>query len=434
MESVGTSLRHRSLAVGLCVAYTLTNVFGAHAGEISFWGERRRAAQTRESTAHHTSDPLYAGLPGTRRHDLRPSPTFEFRPGVGGDAASSLGKAVARSSDSRVYQFAQSILPFGTVRFVRESKKAGAPLVLHIQDVHGNLEAQRNIAEMVLALARDHGVRLVGLEGAWGGFAADEFRPYPDQDSVKKVGRYFLKKELISGAEYAGLASETPMTLWGIEDPALYRANVEAVKQSLAGQVPGEEFLASLTSGLDSLKKIHYSPRLLAFDSNQSLYDQDRRGLGEYLRTLVGFYGGEATDLTVQFPNVVRLLSALNEEKLLDFSAVERERQDLVQVLSKKLSPDEMENLIHQSVDLRAGILSHNAYHIYLRDLCARKEVSLGQKPTLLAYMHYVAASEDIERDSLLKEIASFEISAQEALIETSEQKILVTLSRDALL
>jgi hypothetical protein len=46
--------------------------------------------------------------------------------------------------------------------------------------------------------------------------------------------------------------------------------------------------------------------------------------------------------------------------------------------------------------------------------------------------MHYVAASEEIEREELLKEIGTLETSAQDALIKTSEQRIVVDLSRDA--
>jgi hypothetical protein len=423
----------QKIGVGAFVfLYFCSNVVLGYSAESHFWGERRRAARGEQASTSLESRSLLAGLPGAQSVDPLQSLSLDHRPGVGLDPASSLGKAVAESSDSRVHRIAQSILPFGNVRFVRESKKAGAPLVLHIQDVHGNLEAQQNIAEMVLALGRDHGVRLVGLEGAWGAFATDEFKPYPDQDIVKKVGRHFLKKDFISGAEYAGLASETPLTLWGIEDPALYRANVDAVKQSLAGQARAEEFLASLIWGLDSLKKIHYSPQLLAFDTNQSLYDQNRRGLGEYLQTLVDDDGRDLSTLSVQVPNVVRFLGALNEERSLDFVAVERERQGLVKVLSEKLSPDELQTLLSHSIDLRAGTLSHNTYHIYLRDLCARKGVSLGLRPSLLAYMHYVAVSEEIERDGLLIEMDGLVESAQNALIENSEQRKLVSLSRDA--
>jgi hypothetical protein len=429
MEPVGNHLFRRSLAVGVSVLYALTNVFLAHAGESAFWGERRRAIKNRTISSSLKSNPLYASLPGGVSLALPSSLRFE----VGVAPLNPADKTIVQSYDPRVRQIAQSVLPFGTVRFFQKSNKPKAPLVIHIQDVHGNLDAQQNIGEMVLALARDQGVRVIGLEGAWGPFATDEFRPYPNQDIVKRVGRYFLKKDLISGAEYAGLASETPLTLWGIEDPALYRANVDAVKQSLAGQVPAEKFLASLTRELDSLKKTHYSPPLLAFDENQSLYDQNRRGLGEYLQTLVVFDGRDRTDLTVHFPNVVRILSALNEERALDFAEVERERQDLVKALSATLSPGELQTLIHHSVDLRAGTLSNHAYHIYLRDLCARKGVALGKRPTLLAYMHYVAASEEIKRDALLSEMKTLETAAHEALIKTSRQRNLVDLSRDTL-
>ncbi|MBL8024227.1 MAG: hypothetical protein JNK54_08125 [Elusimicrobia bacterium] len=430
----GSSLLRWVGRVLLVAVYLSTNIVFVHASESHFWGERRRAARAQSISSWREGQPLFAGLPGNLS-PLSPESLFlDPQPGNALGSDSSLNQSLTETADRRIHLIAQSILPFGTVRFVQESKKLGAPLVLHIQDVHGNLEAQQNISEMVLALARNAGVRLVGMEGAWGAFAVDEFRPYPDQEIVKKVGHYFLKKDLIAGPEFAGLASEIPLTLWGIEDPLLYQANVDAVKESLARHGQAAEFLASLTSGLATLKKSIYSKDLMAFDQNRSLYDQNIRGLGEYVQTLVDFDGREGTALAFQVPNVVRFLSAFKEEKSLDFSAVERERQDLVKALSDTLTQEELQDLTHRSIELRAGAITHNAYHLHLRNLCAVKGVSLGQRPSLLAYMHYVAASEEIERDALLNEMAWLEQSAQDGLIKTREQKTLVALSRDTLL
>lgn len=434
MQTVGFPLFRRAMAVGLSAAYALTNVVWAHATETTFWGERQRASRDRSFSTPLKSDSILAGLPKNTSRTAPFLPLFEHPTEINIAGYSCLGKNGAEGSNPRILQIAQSIRPFGTVRYVRESKKAGAPLIIHIQDVHGNLGAQQNMGGMVHALARDSGVRLVGMEGAWGAFAVDEFRLYPNPDIVKQVGLYFLKKDLIGGPEYAGLAGDQPLTLWGIENPTLYRANVDAVKGSLANRERAETFLASLNHSLETLKKSRYSLPLLSFDQNQSLYyDHGQRGLGDYLQALVGFNGTAPAPLAVRFPNVVRFLSAIKEEKALDFSAVERERRGLVSSLAEHLSPMEQQGLLQRSVDLRAGTLSHNDYHLYLQELCDRKGVNLGTRPTLLAYMHYVGASEKIERDALLAEIAALEISAQDALIETEDQRTLVTLSRDAL-
>ena len=426
------SLLRRALASGLAAVYLFTNAAAAHAAESAFWGERRRAARARFQPATDDSRPLYAQLP----KNISSTPDLsavlgQVSPQTAVNLAD-LGKAVAQTTDRRILDAAQAILPYGNVRFVRESKKPGAPLILHIQDVHGNLEAQKNMAEMMLALARDHGVQLAGLEGATGAFATDEFKPYPDQEAVKKVAAYFMKKDILGGPEYAALASEKPITLWGIEDPALYQANVKAVKSSLAARPHAETFLASLNGALDSLKKVHYTEDLQAFDKNQSLYDQGHEGLGDFVQTLTKFDGRSDAVLSLKFPNVSRLLSALREEKTLNFSVVERDRSALVEKLVAKLAQADLQDLVRRSVDLRGGKTSHNAYHAYLRALCARNGLSLSAYPSLTAYMHYVAASEEIDREDLLKEMAALENSVQDALAKTADQKKLVDLSRDA--
>jgi hypothetical protein len=261
------------------------------------------------------------------------------------------------------------------------------------------------MADMLLALARDHGVQLAGLEGATGVFATDEFKPYPDQEAVKKVAAYFMKRDILGGPEYAALASEKPITLWGIEDPTLYQANVKAVRDSLAGRTEAETFLGSLTGALDHWKQTLYTEDLKSFDKNQTLYDQGHRGLGEYVQALATFAGQKGAVLSLNFPNTSLLLAALREEKNLDFAVVERDRQALVENLVEKLTQAELQGLLRRSVDLRGGKTSHNTYNGYLRILCERKGLSLSRYPSLTAYMHYVAASEEIEREELLKEI-----------------------------
>lgn len=433
-DQIHRSFITRAIASGLAAVYLFTNVAASHATESAFWGERRRAAQARfQSTGNETSSrPLYAQLPNIIPTLPGLSAVLEHATPQTAVNLPDLGKAVAQTTDRRILDVAQAILPYGNIRFVRESKKTGAPLVLHIQDVHGNLEAQKNMAEMLSALARDHGVILAGLEGATGGFATDEFKPYPDHEAVKKVAAYFMKKDILGGPEYAALASDKPITLWGIEDPALYQANVKAVKGSLAGRTEADTILVSLSGTLDHLKQTLYTEDLKSFDKNQTLYDQGHRGLGEYVQALTKFDGQKDIVLSLKFPNVSRLLSALREEKNLDFAVVEQDRKALVEKLVEKLTQAELQELVRRSVDLRGGKTSHNAYNGYLRSLCDRNGLSLSRYPSLTAYMHYVAASEDIDREDLLKEMGSLETAAQDTLIKTAEQRKLVDLSRDA--
>lgn len=67
----------------------------------------------------------------------------------------------------------------------------------------------------------------------------------------------------------------------------------------------------------------------------------------------------------------------------------------------------------------------HNSYQAYLRDLCQGNGISLNKYPSLTAYMHYMASCEAIERDPLLSEMDSLQTVSQDALVQTSEQRLL---------
>src|SRR4051812_38606449 len=61
-----------------------------------------------------------------------------------------------------------SLAPYGTVRKVlKPSSGKSKGTVLHIQDVHMNLEAQTNISKAVTALNDQNQLGLVALEGAF---------------------------------------------------------------------------------------------------------------------------------------------------------------------------------------------------------------------------------------------------------------------------
>lgn len=433
-RSKKTSGVTRALVSGLAAVYFLTNVAAVHAAENNFWSERRRAASLQwgepDAATPSRGGDLYARLPtapsqGPDLSSLWEQPVHR----VSQDLAQSSTAHIARAPDTRLMAVAQAVAPFGQVRRVKTAGAPEGPLVLHIQDVHGNVEAQRNMSGMVLALAQKQSP-LVGLEGATGAFDTDSFHAYPDADIVKSVADFFLEKDLIGGPEHAALVASKSITLWGVEDPALYLSHVDAVKASLASRARADALAAEWTAVIEELKQKHFSSALRDYDKNQSLYEQDKRGLGEYVETLKGFHksGTKSTDA---LPNVEKLLVAARREKTMDFDTVENERRSLVEGLAARLSVPELQDLVRRSLDLKSGAISQRAYQTHLRALCARHQLDLSRYPRLTDYMTYVADSESIERDALLDELARLETAAQDVLVQTPTHRALVTLSRD---
>src|SRR5581483_2531018 len=114
-----------------------------------------------------------------------------------------------------------------------------APLVVLIQDVHMNQEAQKNIA-LILRSLNDQSARvtptlplLVGVEGAFGLFDFHRFRVFEDKKLLKEVADYFLQENQFAAPSYVGMTADTLATRFvGVDDAAHYRVNVKAVRSS----------------------------------------------------------------------------------------------------------------------------------------------------------------------------------------------------------
>lgn len=371
----------KSFALALSLVYSLTNVIGLHANETTLWGERRRAIQS----AH---------------------------------------KPIENSSLSFSASTNDTIGAFGTVYSRHPVGKPGGVRVIHIQDIHGNLEAQKNISKLVMALARQQQIRLVGLEGASGPFPLEEFRRYDDQEAVKQAGSYFMKKDLIGGPEFAGLSSDKSLTLWGIEDSAPYEANRTALKEALAARPFVEKKISSLNKTVGELKRSIDQRGLTAFDDNKTRFDNGQINIGEYIQSLLEFCNKDEKWVERHFPTIAQLQSALRQEKTMDQGKLQQEKEAVVWLLSKNITK---ENLALKEIQGGA-----DAFHVSVKFLCEPYGVNLAPFPTLTTYLALMEANDAMDRKALLKEMESLETTAQDALVQTEEQAETVALSRDA--
>src|SRR5205807_400566 len=102
-------------------------------------------------------------------------------------------------------------LPFqyGTVRKILkpQSPNSKNQTIIHIQDVHMNAEAQKNIGAAIQSLIDQNQVDLIALEGAFAPIDLTAFRAFPHQDTVHKVADYLLRENKISGPIHTAFVS-----------------------------------------------------------------------------------------------------------------------------------------------------------------------------------------------------------------------------------
>jgi hypothetical protein len=284
------------ISVFLSALMVFMNSASAYAGDIGFWSDRKKEIHTAQGRAVQLAllpsafiegSRNLAGLPhqfGVSEADLPSYPNMrgvqildKFPPEI----ASYLKSIPQTCGALRDFHLAPSSSP--------NSK----PLVIVIQDVHLNLEAQQNIASILSALNHRHAVLaqprplLVGIEGAFGPFQFDGFRAFLDKQLLKAVSSYFLKEKRFAGPHFMEItASDPPAALSGIDDKAHYASNVAAYAsaQSLKKQA-----MSGLTADLQRSireKAVSLNRDLKRFDDEQTAYQTNSIGLGDYVAFL----------------------------------------------------------------------------------------------------------------------------------------------------
>lgn len=396
--------------------------------EANFWEERRQAVHGRNGQAEGGN--LVAQLPASIA-DALPG-TQNALSLVTRTPDDVLGASVPSSQKAdfrRLPKFLTSLpVAYGEIRQVHLARTPNRPIVVHVQDIHGYLDAQLNIAGMMEHIsAGSPKPVLVGVEGATGAFDVSPFRAFPDREAMKDVSRFLLSKDMIAAPEYAAWTAPKELVLWGVEEPALYQANGQAYKDSLPGEKDLKASLDKMSTVADTLKDKIYPAHLRDMDQAAQGYHAGRLPLGKYLRVLLSDFAGRKA----AFPNLDLFLETLAAEEKIDFKQVEGERAQLIRRLADALTPAEIRSLMERSLLYRSGALTYGAYYGHLQTLCRAKGVDLSKYPGMRDYIAYVLASEKIDKDGLFSELGDAERRAAVPFLATDEQKDLHEAARD---
>ena len=90
-------------------------------------------------------------------------------------------------------------------------------LIVHIQDLHTNPEAELNLAKILELLLKDYNMDLVLSEGAVGKVDTSSVSSFPDQAIREKVSRIFINSGELTGEEYLSITKYPELPIWGIE-------------------------------------------------------------------------------------------------------------------------------------------------------------------------------------------------------------------------
>ena len=124
---------------------------------------------------------------------------------------------------------------------LQDAENSG-PRIIHIQDAHGSLAAQKNITAMIDFLVRHYGFQAVYEEGNVRKIETGKVFWMPEKIKLDLAG-HFLKEGKITGAEFAHIAGNQSFELWGAETSTLYEKNLRLRRKMLSYRSAAEGIL-----------------------------------------------------------------------------------------------------------------------------------------------------------------------------------------------
>lgn len=301
-----------------------------------------------------------------------------------------------------------------------------APLLIHIQDIHGHPRAQKNIEIAVDRLVSRAHLGGVLLEGLSGELDAASFRKSPVREVTDAAIEELLVERRLSGAAAALLSGSGPVPpVTGLEDERIYRANLAAVPAALASQPSFTSGLAPIVDALGDLKKKIFNEQLFITDLAVSRYEDGRMPLVSLLALL----SHRGATLDAAMASILKVQAA---EQLYDAADVGSELRGLVDRLRGRLSPSEAAALFDASFRFQKGRLRLEEFLETLTSLCAAHSIDLASYPNLRLHLEHALLVQSVSPDELYAAVERLRPMALSPLATTDAERDLLALDRRA--
>ncbi|UCH11975.1 MAG: hypothetical protein JSW18_03910 [Candidatus Omnitrophota bacterium] len=278
-------------------------------------------------------------------------------------------------------------------------------LIVHIQDLHCNYDAQQSIYKMLDKLVNEHDFKLVTVEGSVGRLETAPFSNYPDEEIKAKVARYFVKRGRIDGAAYAHIMNKSSFAFWGADNTTLYKQNAEAFRGSLDTRAENNAFCGNIKSILGKFKQKAYNKKLLMLDNQIQAYKNEEVSFGEFAVYLNGLIAGYKIEKE-NWRNFNKLIMVLELEKDIDFTLVDTQRSKCIEKLSKRLKDENLSKLLDMSLHFKTADIGAVEFYSYLKEVVDNaSRVNFEDYPELGKYIDYILVYNDIKHMGLFEEI-----------------------------
>ncbi len=323
----------------------------------------------------------------------------------------------------------------GRVTEVYESPSKDSRLIVHIQDLHTNPEAELNLASILEILLKDYNMGLVCSEGADGEVDTSSVSSFPDYEIREKTARLFINSGELTGEEYLSITKYPDLPIWGIEDRDIYFKNIIEFNRIMKFSPKSQVFISQAQKALDQLKSKIYSKELLNLDQKEVDYENEKIETDAFLKHLTS-YVRKFDISTDKYRNISLLTEATEQEQKINQVKVMQESQNLLLNLQAKLSGRKLRKdkdaLMVKAKLFREQKISPFSFYSYLKDL-ALKHIpdKISKYPNLNDFLSYLTKVNSLDSTKLFTEMEDLTYEVKMRLAKTDEQKTFIKALRN---
>ena len=239
-------------------------------------------------------------------------------------------------------------------------------VIINIQDAHAKIGAQESISKILDNLVKNYNLSLIALEGGYDFVDTSIIKSFPIEEVRRAAATSLMKEGKISAGEFYSMVSEEKVSLYGVDDPALYDENLAVFKSLIEKKSAVRKELKGLKKAVQELEGRVYSPELIELTNHKLLHKNGSIKFTEYWNYFTKVAKEKGADF-LRYPNLKKLSETVELEKEIDFKKAGAERDALIAELNGKLSKNDIEKLVLEALQYKQGKLSAGKFHLFFR-------------------------------------------------------------------
>jgi len=192
--------------------------------------------------------------------------------------------------------------------------KQDPKLILHIQNIHGNYQAQTQVKKMLDYFYKQYAFKVIFVEGASEKLNPEYLEFFPEKENNLKLADALARKGQLTGPELYLMDAPKDVQAIGIEQAELYRGNYEAFKKVYGSKEKTDAFLKKMDSRLELLSSRFLTRDMRRIISEWQKFHDGRREFLPFVKQLSSeaqkFINVDLQSLfaQVEWPQLARLM------------------------------------------------------------------------------------------------------------------------------